>query len=95
METIKGAGSVLRPTMYIAINISHPDSKGVPNIPKIETSVEILDIEDGHLWETGNSKELVQHVPGLCGDFRHPNQIDTAEIFSICCIYHFLKPLEI
>ena len=51
--------------MYIAINISHPDSKGVPNIPKIETSVEILDIEDGHLWETGNSKELVQHVPGL------------------------------
>ena len=51
--------------MYIAINISHPDSKGVPNIPKIETSVEILDIEDGHLWETGNSKELVQHVPRL------------------------------
>jgi hypothetical protein len=51
--------------MYIAINISHPDSKGVPNIPKIETSVEILDIEDGHLWETGNSKELVQHVSGL------------------------------
>ena len=51
--------------MYIAINISHPDSKDVPNIPKIETSVEILDIEDGHLWETGNSKELVQNVPRL------------------------------
>ena len=40
--------------MYIAINISHPDSKGVPN--EIETSVEILNIEDGHPWHTGNSK---------------------------------------
>ena len=49
--------------MYIAINNSHPTSKGVPNIPnKIETSVEILNIEDGHLWEIGNSKGFVQNV---------------------------------
>ena len=40
--------------MYIAINISHPDSKGGPI--KIETSVEILNIEDSHPWTTGNSK---------------------------------------
>ena len=57
--------------MYIAINNSHPTLKGVPNIPnKIETSVETLNIEDGHLWETGISKMLVQHVPELyseCG----------------------------
>ena len=42
--------------MYIAINISHPDSKGVPNKIEVETSVETLNIEDGHPWETGNSK---------------------------------------
>ena len=46
--------------MYIAINNSHPTLKGVPN--KIETSVETLNIEDGHLWETGNSKGFVQNV---------------------------------
>ena len=49
--------------MYIAINNSHPTLKGVPNIPnKIETSVETLNIEDGHLWETGKSKGFVQNV---------------------------------